>query len=129
MAQIQTDLFTRLSGKVFGWPGMYIRLTPITMKRKVAHDSLNHSQNYGGDNFEIGAFFRRNTDHFELNAYLADHTFMRNEITPLRGGTRLAAFSELFNCSLLPMRSSKLMQSEAELLLVDLIKGLAVPTP
>ena len=36
--------------------------------------SLNHSQNYGGDNnFEMSAFFRRNTDHFELNAYLADH--------------------------------------------------------
>lgn len=72
----QTDLFAGYQEKFFGWPGMYTanpnnHETEDLLTRLF---SLNHTQNYGDDNnFEMSAFFRRNTDHFELNAYLADH--------------------------------------------------------
>ncbi len=72
----QTDLFAGYQEKLFGWPGMYT----ANINNHETEDiqtrlfSLNHSLSYGSDSeLEFSAYYRRNTDHFELGGYIADH--------------------------------------------------------
>ena len=72
----QTDIFAGYQDKYFGWPGMYTaninNLETEDLKTRLFF--VNHSHFYGEDSFiELSAYHRRNTDHFELGNYIADH--------------------------------------------------------
>lgn len=72
----QTDIFAGYQEKFFGWPGMYTanlnNHETEDLQTRLFH--LNHQQEYDGNNyFEISSYYRRNTDHFELGGYEADH--------------------------------------------------------
>ena len=72
----QTDIFAGHQEKFFGWPGMYTadinNHETEDLQTRLFH--LNHQQEYdGNNNFEISSYYRRNTDHFELGGYEADH--------------------------------------------------------
>lgn len=72
----QTDIFAGYQEKFFGWPGMYTadinNHETEDLQTRLFH--LNHLQEYdGNNNFEISSYYRRNTDHFELGGYEADH--------------------------------------------------------
>ncbi len=72
----QTDFFAGYQEKFFGWPGMYTadinKHETEDLQTRLFH--LNHQQEYDeNNNFEISSYYRRNTDHFELGGYEADH--------------------------------------------------------
>ena len=72
----QTDIFAGYQEKFFGWPGMYTaninNHETEDLQTRLFH--INHQQEYDeNNNFEISSYYRRNTDHFELGGYVADH--------------------------------------------------------
>ena len=109
----QTDLFAGYQDKFFGWPGMYTANSNNHETEDLVTRlfSLNHAQNYGDDNnFEMSAFFRRNTDHFELNSYLADHI---TEVSTFALTGRHAASRRVFLNYSLQLTADEMVETDA----------------
>ena len=75
----QTDFFAGYQEKQFGWVNLYTPFnTPETENLRTTLLALNHrvSQGADGDFVEVGAYYRRNIDNYQIPtfAYSAHHT-------------------------------------------------------